>query len=196
MLREGGASGANYYRLQVGGGKLGQRRAHVSERWSCWTAPTVHSKWFSRHARRAARSRPARRRGLSLFLDDSTGIPGTSYQKYTLLTRESYGVMSASECRFWRSPTMSVRRCLCHADNRPDSLSLQRAQGTVGAHSPPIPKSAQTLPKMLPVADRSSLVLRVEQAEGPYPPSLPRGAARPVGVPPTRPSWCDLGGPS
>ena len=73
------------------------------------------------------------------------------------------------------------------------SLSLQRGQGTEGARSPPIPKSAETLPKMLPVADRSSLVLRVEQAEGQYPPSLPRGAARPAGVLPTRPSWCDLG---
>jgi hypothetical protein len=95
---------------------------------------------------------------------------------------------------FWRSPRMSVRQRLCRADNRPDSLSLQRAQGTVGARSSPITKSAQTLPKIFPVADRSSLVLRVEQAEDPYPPSLPRGAARPVGVLPTRPSWCDLGG--
>jgi hypothetical protein len=129
-----------------------------------------------------------RRRGLSQFLDDSTGIPGTSYQKHTLLTLQPYGVMSASECRSWRPPRMSVRQCLCRADNRPDSLSLQRGQGTVGARSPPIPKSAETLPKMLPVADRSSLVLRVEQAEGPYPPSLPRGAARPVGVLLTRPS--------
>jgi hypothetical protein len=31
---------------------------------------------------------------------ESTGIPGTSYQKHTSLTRQSYGVMSASE---WRS---------------------------------------------------------------------------------------------
>jgi hypothetical protein len=63
-------------------------------------------------------------------------------KKYTSLTRQSYGVMSASDCRFWRSPRMSVRQCLCRADNRPDSLNLQRAQGTVGARSPPIPESA------------------------------------------------------
>jgi len=85
------------------------QEAYVSERWSGWTAPPVHSKWSSRHARRVARPRPARRRRLGLFLDDSTGIPGTSYQKCTFLTRQSYGVMSASECRFWRSPRMSVR---------------------------------------------------------------------------------------
>src|SRR5215216_3398790 len=34
MLREGSASGANYYYLQVGQRKLGQRLAHSSERWS------------------------------------------------------------------------------------------------------------------------------------------------------------------
>src|ERR671913_2581308 len=84
-------------------------------------APPVHSKWFSRHARRVACPRPARRRrrGLSIFLDDSTDIPGTSYQKHTLLTLQPYGVMSASECRYWRPPRMSVRQCLCRADNRP-----------------------------------------------------------------------------
>jgi hypothetical protein len=100
-------------------------------------------------------------------------------------------VVRSNECfgmPFLAAAEVSVRQCLCRADNRPDSLSLQRGQGTVGARSPPIPKSAETLPKMLPVADRSSLVLRVEQAEGPYPPSLPRGAARPVGVLLTRPS--------
>jgi len=32
ILREGGASGANYYRLQVGPRKLGQRLAYSSER--------------------------------------------------------------------------------------------------------------------------------------------------------------------
>src|SRR5215218_4923884 len=63
-------------------------------------------------------------------------------KKYTSLTRLSYGIMSASDCRFWRSPRMSVRLCLCCADNRPDSLNLQRAQGTVGARSPSIRKSA------------------------------------------------------
>jgi hypothetical protein len=125
------AGAGRAYRLQVRPRKLGQRQAYVSERWSGWMAPPVHSKWASKHARRGARPRPARRRGLSLFLDDSTGIPGTSYQKHTLLTLQSYGVMSASGCRTWWSPRMSVRQCLCRADNRPDSLSLQQAEGTV-----------------------------------------------------------------